>query len=145
MDNPKISIIIPIYKVEKYLHRCVDSVLAQKCTDLEIILVDDGSPDACPRICDAYALQDKRVRIIHKENGGLSSARNAGLRVATGQYVFFLDSDDWIDPEGLEILYDMAEELQVDFVRYRVFRTGWPGLPENTMCLAGEESIMPCS
>lgn len=95
----KISIIIPIYKVEQYLNQCVDSVLSQTYKNLEVILVDDGSPDGCPAICDEYAIKDNRVKVIHKENGGLSDARNAGLKVATGDYVIFLDSDDYYNNE----------------------------------------------
>lgn len=91
----KYSIIIPIYKVEKYLRQCVDSVLTQTYTDYEIILVDDGSPDSCPGICDEYAASENRIRVIHKPNGGLSDARNAGLDIAQGDYIIFLDSDDW--------------------------------------------------
>lgn len=93
----KFSVIIPIYKVEQYLRQCIDSVLAQTYTDLEIILVDDGSPDGCPAICDEYANQDSRIKVIHKLNGGLSDARNVGLDVAKGEYIMFLDSDDWWD------------------------------------------------
>lgn len=93
----KFSVIIPIYKVEQYLRQCVDSVLAQTYTDVEIILVDDGSPDSCPAICDEYAKKDSRIKVIHKPNGGLSDARNAGLDMAQGEYVLFLDSDDWWD------------------------------------------------
>ncbi len=98
----KYSVIIPIYKVEKYLHRCVDSVLAQTFSDYEIILVDDGSPDNCGKICDEYAKKDSRIKVVHKENGGLSSARNAGLDVAEGEYIYFLDSDDYIKENLLE-------------------------------------------
>lgn len=135
---PKISVIIPVYKVEKYLERCVDSVRRQTLEDLEIILVDDGSPDNCPRMCDMFAQQDTRIQVIHKINGGLSSARNAGMRVATGDYIFFLDSDDWLELDGMELLYNTAEEYQVDFVRYRAIRSGWPGLPEHTPCMVEE-------
>lgn len=91
----KFSVIIPIYKVEQYLRQCIDSVLAQTYTDFEIILVDDGSPDGCPAICDEYADKDSRIKVIHKPNGGLSDARNAGLDAAKGEYVIFLDSDDY--------------------------------------------------
>ena len=105
MHIPKVSVVIPVYKVEQYLRRCVDSVLAQTLSDLEIILVDDGSPDHCPEICDEYASKHENIRVIHKPNGGLASARNAGMKVATGQYLFFLDSDDWLDADGLEQLY----------------------------------------
>ncbi|MDT6814838.1 glycosyltransferase, partial [Enterococcus faecium] len=95
----EISIIVPVYKVEKYLRKCVDSILAQTFTDFEVILVDDGSPDNSGKICDEYAEKDNRVRVIHKENGGLSSARNAGIDVARGKYLGFVDSDDYIDED----------------------------------------------
>lgn len=101
---PTISVIVPVYKVEPYLRQCVDSILGQTFRNFELILVDDGSPDGCPAICDEYAQHDSRVRVIHKENGGLSSARNAGLDVARGEYIAFVDSDDWIDPNYLEHL-----------------------------------------
>lgn len=94
-----ISVIIPVYKVEPYLRRCVESVLNQTYQNLEVILVDDGSPDNCGAICDEYAALDSRVKVIHKENGGLSSARNAGLELAAGEYISFVDSDDWLDPK----------------------------------------------
>ena len=93
------SIIIPIYKVEQYLNECVDSILNQSFFDYEIILVDDGSPDNCPKICDDYASKHNFIKVIHKPNGGLSSARNAGIRVATGRYIIFMDSDDWWNPD----------------------------------------------
>lgn len=134
MKKVKISVVIPVYKVEAYLERCVTSVLNQSMNDLEVILVDDGSPDHCPVICDEYANQDERVKVIHKENGGLASARNAGMKSASGKYLFFLDSDDWLELDGLEVLYKKAEEYQVDFVRYRAIRTGWPGMAENVPC-----------
>lgn len=100
--EPLLSVVVPVYKVEKYLKKCVDSVLEQTYSNLEVILVDDGSPDNCGALCDEYAKKDSRVKVIHKENGGLSSARNAGLDVAKGDYLTFLDSDDWIDLQ----LYD---------------------------------------
>ncbi|MCR5736906.1 MAG: glycosyltransferase [Eubacterium sp.] len=105
MKDVKISVIIPVYKVEKYLNKCIDSILEQSLKEFEVILVDDGSPDNCPLICDEYAKKDQRIRVIHKKNGGLSDARNAGLNVAKGQYVAFVDSDDYIAPKMLEILY----------------------------------------
>ena len=101
-----ISVIVPVYKVEKYLHKCIDSILAQTYTNLEIILVDDGSPDNCGRICDEYALKDSRIKVIHQKNGGLSAARNAGLDIATGEYIGFVDSDDYIAPDMYEKLYE---------------------------------------
>lgn len=97
--QPLISVIVPIYKVEKYLHQCVDSILNQTYKNLEVILVDDGSPDGCPAICDEYAEKDSRIHVIHQENGGQSDARNAGLRQAAGEYIMFVDSDDWLDQE----------------------------------------------
>lgn len=109
-----ISIIIPIYKVEPYLRRCVDSVLSQTYTDLEIILVDDGSPDNCGAICDEYAAKDPRIKVIHKQNGGLSDARNAGLDIMTGRYVGFVDSDDWIEPQMYERLMELMTQYDAD-------------------------------
>lgn len=95
------SVIVPVYKVEKYLVRCIESVLKQSFEDFELILVDDGSPDRCPEICDEYMTHDGRIRVIHKENGGLVSARQAGIKTAAGEYVFNLDSDDAITPDAL--------------------------------------------
>lgn len=114
MNAPLISVIIPIYNVEPYLHRCVDSVLAQTYRNIEIILVDDGSPDNCPAICDEYAEKDSRVKVIHKENGGVSSARNAGLDIAKGDYIGFVDSDDWIEPDMYEVLYSAIQNTGAD-------------------------------
>lgn len=112
-----ISVIIPVYKVEKYLSRCVDSVLNQTYKELEIILVDDGSPDSSPKLCDDYAKKDERIKVIHKENGGLSSARNAGLEICTGHYIFFIDSDDWLtDVNVLSDFIEKAECEQSDFI-----------------------------
>lgn len=110
----KISVIIPIYKVEKYLSRCVESVMNQTYRNLEIILVDDGSPDRCGEICDDYAKKDSRITVVHKKNGGLSSARNAGLDVATGDYVGFIDSDDYIDLQMYEKLCDALQSHDAD-------------------------------
>ena len=102
---PQISVIVPVYKVEKYIRKCVDSILAQTFTDFELWLVDDGSPDTCGAICDEYAKKDPRVKVIHKKNGGLSDARNTALDVMNGKYVFFVDSDDWISENALEVMY----------------------------------------
>ena len=99
---PEVSVIVPVYKVEPYLHRCVDSILAQTFTDFELILVDDGSPDNCGAICDEYAAMDRRVRAIHQENGGVSKARNSGLDAAVGKYVYFCDGDDYVEKELLK-------------------------------------------
>ena len=110
---PVISVIIPVYKVEAYLERCLRSVLAQSHSELEIILVDDGSPDECPALCDQWTQRDSRIRVIHKENGGLSSARNAGLAVCRGEYISFVDSDDWIEPGMLSYLLGLLERLSL--------------------------------
>lgn len=111
---PEISVIVPIYKAEKYLEQCVESVLAQTYTDFELILVDDGSPDSCPRICDAYGEKDKRVQVIHQSNAGVTSARNAGISSAEGQYIFFLDSDDWIPDDYFEKMLGACEANNAD-------------------------------
>ena len=116
MSKPLISVIVPVYNVEKYLGKCVDSILAQTYENLEIILVEDGTRDGCGAICDAYAAKDPRVRVIHKENGGLSSARNAGMDIARGEYFGFVDSDDWIEPETYETLLNLAEKYNADLV-----------------------------
>lgn len=107
--EPLISVIVPVYKVEKYLCRCVDSLLIQSYGNLEILLVDDGSPDGCPAICDAYAARDSRVRVIHQENRGLSGARNSGIDVARGEYLAFVDSDDYVSPEFIRELYEAVK------------------------------------
>ena len=109
MDE-KISIIIPVYKVEQYLEACVDSILKQTYRNLEVILVDDGSPDKCGEICDRYVAQDERVRVIHKANSGVARARNDGIEIATGDYISFIDSDDWIAENAYEVLYNGLKE-----------------------------------
>ena len=115
---PLISVIVPVYKVEPYLSRCIDSILSQTFTDFELILVDDGSPDSCGKICDDYSQKDKRIKVIHKENGGLSSARNAGIDWAfansNSQWLTFIDSDDWIHPQYLELLFSTATSTNTD-------------------------------
>ncbi len=110
----KISVIVPCYKVEGYLPKCVESIMGQTYKDLEIILVDDGSPDSCPQICDEFARKDSRIKVIHKENGGLSSARNAGLDIATGDYIAFVDSDDWLELDMYEVLVSAISETNSD-------------------------------
>lgn len=119
---PELSIIVPVYKVEKYLPRCIDSILAQTFGDFELILIDDGSPDGCGRICDEYAQKDKRIVVIHQKNMGVSAARNAGLDIARGRYIGFVDSDDWIEPQMYEVMVDAIRENGADMavcgVRY---------------------------
>ena len=112
----KISVIVPVYKVENTLKRCVDSILNQTYTDFELILVDDGSPDNSGKMCEAFAENDSRIKVIHKENGGLSSARNAGLDIAQGEYVCFVDSDDYVAENYLALLHSAAEREQADLV-----------------------------
>lgn len=114
--RPKVSVIIPVYNVERYLDRCVRSVLGQTLREIEVILVDDGSPDGCPAMCDAYAREDSRVRVVHKANAGLGMARNSGLDIAVGEYVAFVDSDDFIDRRMYETLYLKAKTEKCDTV-----------------------------
>lgn len=111
---PKVSVIIPVYNAEKYLHKCVDSVINQTLDDIEIILVDDGSTDNSPVICDDYERKHDNIKVFHKENGGLSSARNMGMDKATGEYIGFVDSDDYIAPEMYEKLYHASKKLGCD-------------------------------
>jgi glycosyltransferase involved in cell wall biosynthesis len=113
-SKPTVSIIIPVYNVEKYLDKCLDSVVNQTYTNLEIILVDDGSHDNCPAICNQWRSRDSRIKVIHQENGGLSHARNEGLKIATGEFIGFVDSDDWIEPEMYEVLLDTMMETGAD-------------------------------
>lgn len=113
---PKVSIIVPVYKAEKYINRCIDSILAQTYTDWELLLVDDGSPDRSGEICDEYAKKDSRIRVFHKENGGVSSARQMGQDKASGEYTIHADPDDWMEPTMLEELYAKAKEDDADMV-----------------------------
>lgn len=111
-----VSVIVPVYKVEKYINKCVESIVNQTYDNIEIILVDDGSPDRCPEICDKWALKDSRIKVLHKENGGLSDARNAGLNIAKGEFIAFIDSDDYVHPQYIEIMYRIMIEHQADVV-----------------------------
>lgn len=112
----KISVIVPVYNVELYLYDCIESLLNQTYKNIEIILVDDGSTDKCPQICDKYALKDSRIKVLHKENGGLSDARNGGLKAATGSYIAFVDSDDIIASNMLDELFQIAKNYSADIV-----------------------------
>ena len=122
MNTVEISVIVPIYRIEKYLPQCVDSLLNQSFLDFELILVDDGSPDNCPKICDDYANKDARIKVIHKENGGLVSARKEGLKSAKGKYVTFVDGDDWVDKFYLDIMFKLADTNKADLVVTGHFR-----------------------
>lgn len=139
MDQiPEISIIVPVYKVERYLDRCVRSILAQTFTRFELILVDDGSPDACPNMCDDWAKKDIRIKVIHKDNGGLSSARNAGLEAAFGRYICFVDSDDWLETDAIQYLRGLLLRTGTDFVVGAFRRTD--GLDKKAKC-GGEIAV----
>lgn len=142
MDQPLISVIVPVYKVEDYLYQCVDSILNQTYKNLEIILVDDGSPDHCPVICDSYALRDERVRVIHKANGGPGAARNDALDIAAGSYIAFVDSDDWLEPTAYEEMLRFSQDRDLDVVycvpneitEERVSGTRYHYYPDRTVC-----------
>lgn len=129
---PLLSIIVPVYKVELYLKRCVDSILNQSFKDLELILIDDGSPDSSPKICDEYALQDNRVIVIHQKNSGVSVARNKGLEIATGEWIAFCDSDDWIDNNVLVDISDEINNSEYELLQYG-FRYVYPNRNINLM------------
>ena len=125
MSNPLISVIVPIYNVEQYLHECIDSIISQTYNNLEIILVDDGSPDRCPQICDEYKQKDNRICVIHKNNGGQSDARNKGLEVATGKFISFIDGDDVITKDFVETLYEpllLKNEISISVCAIKPFQ-----------------------
>lgn len=130
-NNELVSVIVPVYKVEPYLDRCVASILAQTYPNLEVILVDDGSPDNCPALCDAWAQRDARIRVIHKKNGGQSDARNVGLDAASGAYISFVDSDDYIAENFIETLYDLLHEYHTDIsaVHWKLVYADGPEVP----------------
>lgn len=128
-DLPLISVVIPVYKVETYLDQCVESIVQQTYRNLEIILVDDGSPDRCAEMCDLWATKDSRIKVIHKKNGGLGDARNAGLVVATGDYIGFVDSDDWCEPDMFQELLESCLQYKAPVAVCNVFvdwECGWP-------------------
>ncbi len=120
-NKDKVSVIVPVYNVEKYLHRCVDSIISQTYENLEIILVDDGSPDNSGKICDEYAKKDNRIQVVHKSNGGISSARNAGIKTSTGDYIVYVDSDDWLEKNAIEMLHKTIIDENVDLVMGNYF------------------------
>lgn len=134
---PEVSVIVPVYGVEKFLSRCVESLLKQSLRAIEIILVDDGSLDACPAICDAYAEKDSRIKVIHKINAGLGQARNSGLEIATGKYVAFVDSDDYVESDMLQSMYAIAIQNNADFVRCDNYKETEEGV------ILNEKSVAP--
>lgn len=140
MNQPLISIIVPVYNVEKYLNQCVDSILAQTYTNLEIILVNDGSKDNCGAICDAYAQRDNRIIVLHKTNGGLSDARNAGINIAKGEYIGFVDSDDWIEPDMYEYLFNAINQSGADISACGLFREY---KDKTVKCARGKDFVYP--
>ena len=120
MDSILVSVVIPIYKVEKYLNRCIENVVNQTYRNLEIILVDDESPDNCPKLCDEWATKDTRIKVIHKKNGGLGFARNSGIEIANGDYICFFDSDDYVDLKTIELCVESAITYKSDIVKFGV-------------------------
>lgn len=142
---PKISVIIPVYKVERYLDACVASVAGQTYADLEIILVDDGSPDNCPALCDAWAKKDARIKVIHRPNGGLSAARNSGLDIAAGEFIAFVDSDDKLEPQTLERALTAQQNTGADIVLFDYLCTDENDrpLPEQNPAGRQEETLTP--
>ena len=144
---PEISVIVPVYKVEQFLHRCVDSILCQSFQDFELILVDDGSPDNCGALCEAYAAQDSRVCVIHQKNGGLSAARNTGIDYvmanSNSHWLAFVDSDDWVHPDYLKVLYSTAEQTLCKISACGFFRTEGESFPQeqdfSVFCLSADD------
>lgn len=146
VEGYMITVIVPVYNVEKYLNKCVDSILQQTYTDFELILVDDGSPDNCPKICDEYEALDSRIKVIHKKNGGLSSARNEALNIAKGDYITFVDSDDWIAPYAFEYLLNLiltydAEVVSADYEHTKVDDVNFEK-PYSEKIILGSEDIL---
>lgn len=139
-----ISIITPVYKAEKYIHRCVDSILAQTFADFELILIDDGSPDNSGAICDEYATKDPRVKVVHKENGGVSSARQCGIDKAVGEYTIHADADDWADPTMLQELYDkaIAENADIVVCDYYTHKKGRQRYVSQSHCSLEPDSLL---
>ena len=138
--DPKVSVIVPIYNVEAFLPRCLDSLRRQTLSDIEIILVDDGSPDGCGAIADRYAREDGRFRVIHQANAGLAAARNRGIEMACAPYLMFVDSDDWVEPDFCRIPFEAAEEHGADMVMFRNWRDGFGR--KNTECVSLPEGLI---
>ena len=146
MNKPKISIIVPIYNMQMYLRECLDSIIAQTFSDWECILVDDGSTDSSPAICDEYVASDSRFKVIHKLNGGLSDARNAGLNIAQGDLIGFVDSDDWAEPGMFQLLYNLitqneADIAQIGYIKEYVGRHSCKHLIHKAEVISGDEAM----
>lgn len=147
VDYPLVSIIVPVYKVEKYLCKCVDSLVAQTYTNIEILLIDDGSPDSCPMICDEYANRYKNIRTFHKTNGGLSDARNYGTQRAAGDWIVYVDSDDYVLPDYVRDLWILKEKYHADMAMAWVIRVDESGnslgrkLSFKDFCISGQDAI----
>ncbi len=141
MESKTVSVIVPVYKVEKYINECVDSIINQTYKNIEIILVDDGSPDNCGKICDEYTQKDERIKVVHKENGGLSSARNCGIDVANGEYITFVDSDDYILDTMVEKMVNLFENHKADVVQVSFTRGKFVNKNEETTVFCNEECI----
>lgn len=143
--QPLVSVIVPVFKVEQYIDRTMNSLLNQTLKNIEIILVDDGSPDNCPKICDDYAMKDDRIKVIHKKNGGLGFARNSGLDIATGEYIMFVDGDDTIEKDACEVLYNTGKKYNADVISGNFNKEIRPGKwiktnqPEGLQILKGKE------
>lgn len=142
-----VSIIVPIYKVAPFIEKCVTSLLAQTYTDIEIILVDDGSPDECPAICDAFASQDSRVHVVHQQNGGLSAARNAGIEVASGDYLAFVDGDDFVSPDYIQVLLNACKQYNTKmaacgYFEYYSEQRNTPVCVPDTVVLSSQEAVL---
>lgn len=140
--KPLISVIVPVYKVEQYLHKCIDSILAQTYQNLEIFLVDDGSPDQCGIICDNYQEKDKRIKVIHKQNEGLSEARNEAIKIATGEWIVFVDSDDYVSANYIELLHDLVfhYHTQMAITSLLAFEEGT--IPIDNSCMQSSAQVM---
>lgn len=142
-----VSVIVPVYNVEKYIDKCVSSILGQSYTNLEVILVDDGATDSCPDKCDAWALKDERIKVVHKKNGGLSDARNAGMSIAKGEYIAFVDSDDWLEQNFIQVLYEAILRNQCDVAECGVVFIGEDDVIQRMRCcesnavLANDEAL----
>lgn len=132
MNNPLVTVVVPVYNVEKYLNRCIESIVNQTYKNLEIILVDDGSPDNCPQMCDEWAEKDNRIKVIHKENAGAGMARNTGLEAASGNYILFVDSDDYIDLKTVEKCIDSLKKTDADVVMFGRFSVSADGTLKET-------------